>query len=65
MQSKYNILHILIKVIFTQTLSYRKQGNIAQAKLDKALFFAKVVNPCIAIAFVTLYGLVGFSSMND
>ena len=30
---------------------------------DRALFFAHVVNPCIAVLFVITYGVIGYSSM--
>ena len=46
-------------------LNFREQVRANNHKLDRALFFAKVVNPSIAVGFVVCYSLFGYSSMNN
>jgi len=42
---------------------YEKRSKlVSQKKLDRAIYFAHVVNPCIAISFVIIYWGVGLNS---
>merc|ERR1712013_272247 len=41
----------------------RNQEKINQGKLDRALYFAHVVNPGIVIGFYFIYSLVGYSNL--
>ena len=42
---------------------FSTEGKVHQEKLDRAVFFAHVVNPCGAVGFVIIYGIVGFTNM--
>ena len=42
--------------------SFRKSKQISQKKLQRAIYFAHVINPTIAISFVSLYWVVGINS---